>query len=65
MTGWEVAQRIKAAQPRLPVVLLTGWGQHFPEHLPAQSCVDQVLTKPIRLQDLQQVVARLTTRPDK
>ena len=64
MTGWEVAQQVKAAHPRLPVVLLTGWGHHFPEHPDAQTCVDQVLAKPIRLDELQKVVARLTMRPE-
>ena len=64
MTGWELAHQIKAARPRLPVVLLTGWGHHIPEHPDAQACVDQVLAKPIRLDELQKVVARLTTRPE-
>ena len=26
MSGWQVAQAVKAARPQVPVVLVTGWG---------------------------------------
>jgi CheY-like chemotaxis protein len=58
MTGWEVAQRIKAAHPRLPVILLTGWGEHIPESTRGYAYVDQVLGKPVRLEDLRAAIAR-------
>jgi GAF domain-containing protein/ActR/RegA family two-component response regulator len=58
MTGWEVAQRIKTAHPRLPVILLTGWGQQIPQSTPGYAYVDQVLGKPVRLEDLQDAIAR-------
>ena len=62
MTGWEVAQRIKASRPGMPVVLLTGWGQHLPEQPTGEPCVDLILAKPIRLEELQRTIARLTAR---
>jgi CheY-like chemotaxis protein len=57
MTGWEVAKGIKAARPRLPVILLTGWGQQISERTPGYSYVDQVLEKPVRLDDFQAGIA--------
>jgi PAS domain S-box-containing protein len=60
MTGWEVARQIKATHPRLPVILLTGWGQQAPPPASGQECVDRVLDKPIRLEALQEVIAALT-----
>jgi GAF domain-containing protein/CheY-like chemotaxis protein len=57
MTGWEVAQRVKAAWPRLPVILLTGWGQQISEVTPGYAYVDRVLEKPIRLDELQAAIA--------
>jgi PAS domain S-box-containing protein len=60
MTGWEVAQQVKAAQPHLPVILLTGWGQQAPPPASGQDCVDRVLGKPIRLEALQGAIAALT-----
>jgi CheY-like chemotaxis protein len=57
MTGWEVAQRVKALRPQVPVILLTGWGQQMSGV--SLEAVDQVLSKPIRLEDLQNAIAQL------
>ncbi len=62
MTGWEVAQQIKATHPTLPVILLTGWGQQATEALVGQGEVDQVLNKPIRLAELQAAIAQAMSR---
>jgi signal transduction histidine kinase/CheY-like chemotaxis protein len=60
MTGWEVAQQVKAAHPQLPAILLTGWGQQAVPPAWGRDCVDRVLGKPIRLEDLQGAIAALT-----
>jgi len=64
MTGWEVAQRIKAAAPRTPVILLTGWGQQVTGSLLGQGAVDRVLGKPILLDELQTAIAELLGGPE-
>jgi CheY-like chemotaxis protein len=61
MTGWEVAQRIKARQPDLPVILLTGWGHQIPDTAREHNAVAMVLAKPVRLVDLQDAIARVIT----
>jgi CheY-like chemotaxis protein/anti-sigma regulatory factor (Ser/Thr protein kinase) len=58
--GRAVASVIKAAAPRTPVVLLTGWGHglqgdKMPEY------VDHVLSKPPRLADLRAVLADIAS----
>jgi FixJ family two-component response regulator len=60
MSGAEVARRVKAANPGLPVVLLTGWGDTATLPEDDRQFVDRVLGKPVRLADLLQVVAELT-----
>ena len=60
MSGAEVARRVKAAHPRLPVILLTGWGDTTTLPKADRQSVDRVLGKPVRLADLLQVVAELT-----
>ena len=60
MTGWEVAQQVKATSPELPVLLLTGWGEHLSDAAPGKACVDRVLAKPIRLETLQGAIAKYT-----
>jgi signal transduction histidine kinase/CheY-like chemotaxis protein len=62
MTGWEVAERLKAADPRRPVILLTGWGQQVSAG-PARTHVDRILAKPIHLSDLQRSIAEVTAQP--
>lgn len=47
VSGWEIARRAKAKDPRTPVVLITGWGvQYEHEDLSARG-VDLVLCKPL------------------
>jgi CheY-like chemotaxis protein len=60
MSGVEVARRVKVAYPRLPVILLTGWGDTATLPKADRQSVDRVLGKPVRLADLLRVVAELT-----
>jgi signal transduction histidine kinase/CheY-like chemotaxis protein len=60
MSGLEVAQRVKAIHPRLPVVLLTGWGDTAMLAETDPPCVDRVLGKPVRLAELLRLVTELT-----
>jgi GAF domain-containing protein/anti-sigma regulatory factor (Ser/Thr protein kinase) len=59
MTGWELAGAVKARRPRLPVGVVTGWGD-VPETTPgARLPVDFVLSKPVTLEALDDAVGRL------
>jgi signal transduction histidine kinase/CheY-like chemotaxis protein len=60
VSGWEVARASRERRPGVPVVLLTGWGdQPGIEENRDRRLVDKVLGKPIRLEDLQEVIADL------
>jgi signal transduction histidine kinase/CheY-like chemotaxis protein/putative methionine-R-sulfoxide reductase with GAF domain len=60
MSGWQLARAIKAAAPSLPVVLITGFGVELsPEQCRAND-VDGVLAKPVALDTLLALAARLT-----
>jgi CheY-like chemotaxis protein len=61
MTGWELARRVKAAHRRLPVILLTGWGHQVTGAGAGREWVDRVLAKPVRLEELQEAIAGLTS----
>jgi signal transduction histidine kinase/CheY-like chemotaxis protein len=56
--GRRLAAAVKKASPSMPVILLTGWGERMvaegdiPEH------VDEVLSKPPRLRELREALAR-------
>ena len=55
MTGGDLAQQLRAHQPSLPIVLLTGYTD--PEASP--DIVDAVLHKPFKLEELQSVIRQL------
>jgi DNA-binding response OmpR family regulator len=57
--GRQVIESVRAASPRTPIILLTGWGQHVApgEERPQ---VERLLPKPTRLRELRAVLAELT-----
>lgn len=61
--GRRVAAAVKEASPATPVILLTGWGQRLVAEGDVPPHVDRVLSKPPRLRELREVLARLC-RPE-
>ena len=57
LSGWQVAQAVKATRPNVPVVLVTGWAVEAEGDELQGRGVDRVLTKPFRFEDVQKVVA--------
>jgi len=56
--GRKVASAVKAAVPTMPVVMLTGWGQRLTVEGSVPPYVDHVLSKPPKLRELREVLAR-------
>jgi CheY-like chemotaxis protein len=56
MSGWEVAQNIKARSPSTPIALITGWGMQLSEDETRSRGVDFVVSKPFRLEELRDVI---------
>jgi CheY-like chemotaxis protein/anti-sigma regulatory factor (Ser/Thr protein kinase) len=62
MTGWELADAVKASRPTLPVGVVTGWAD-VPEAAPAtQAAIDFVLSKPVTFEALTDALGRLGER---
>jgi CheY-like chemotaxis protein len=57
--GRKVATAIKGISPSTPVVLLTGWGHRLMSEDGVPENVDRVLSKPPRLAELRDALARL------
>lgn len=65
VTGWDVARAAKLHQPRLPVLVISGWGAQYGEGRLGDTGVDAMLAKPFHLQQLRENVERLAkTRED-
>ena len=57
MTGWDVAERVRAGDPHVPVVFITGWGLQAEDRERCRKLgVIKVLFKPVRPADLHTAV---------
>jgi signal transduction histidine kinase/ActR/RegA family two-component response regulator len=56
MSGWEVAEKVKATSSGTPVVLITGWGTQLSEEENRSRGVDFVVSKPFKLEELRSVI---------
>ena len=62
VNGYDVARAIKAEGPGIPVILLTGMGTDLNEAELASVPVDAVANKPMRMQELNNLLLRLARR---
>jgi CheY-like chemotaxis protein len=58
MSGWEVAARLRASRPHLPLVLITGWGDRLDPAEIDRSGVSEVIAKPFQAEQILRVVAQ-------
>jgi signal transduction histidine kinase len=58
--GRQVIASVRAASPRTPIILLTGWGQQMNGEREQPPQVDRLLAKPPRLRELRAALAELT-----
>jgi signal transduction histidine kinase/ActR/RegA family two-component response regulator len=59
MDGHRVARAIKAESPETPVIMLTGWGTMMQAEGESAPEVDAVLSKPPRIQELNDLLQRI------
>jgi signal transduction histidine kinase/HAMP domain-containing protein len=57
MNGWDLLGQIKQRDPRVPTVLITGWGRQFSDEEANQRGVDFVIEKPFDQDDLREILA--------
>jgi signal transduction histidine kinase/ActR/RegA family two-component response regulator len=60
--GRKVAAAVKAAAPKTPVILLTGWGQSLLADGDTPPYVDRLLSKPPKMADLREALASFASR---
>jgi CheY-like chemotaxis protein len=62
LDGHHVARAIKAESPRTPVIMLTGWGMMMKTDWQTGPEVDAVIGKPLRMQELSNLLFQITER---
>jgi signal transduction histidine kinase/ActR/RegA family two-component response regulator len=59
MSGWDLAARVRARRPGLPLVLITGWGDRLDPAELERSGIREVIAKPFRTEQVLRVVTDL------
>ncbi len=59
MSGFDVATMVKKKDPKVKVVLITGWGAEYEEKDLKDKGIDGLLSKPFKSKDLQDTIKRL------
>ncbi len=59
ISGWEVAKRAKEKNPKMPVVMITGWGAQYEDIDLASRGVDIMLAKPLSWDKLLSSIEKL------
>jgi PAS domain S-box-containing protein len=62
MTGWELSDRARAAQPSLAVVLVSGWGASINEAEVKERGIHAIVSKPFRQADVRRALASVLPR---
>jgi DNA-binding response OmpR family regulator len=62
LNGLQLARVCKTLRPSVPVVMLTGWGVLLTEDELAEHGVDEVLSKPVRMDQILGTVASVRGR---
>jgi len=63
VNGWEVARAARDMEPRLPVIVISGWGAQIDKRQLSECGVDALLAKPFRLEQIRDSVARVALWP--
>jgi CheY-like chemotaxis protein len=64
MSGWELAREIRQVNKKIPIAVITGWGEAVGSHEQKEAGVDWIVAKPFtadRIAELVRDINRLTT----
>jgi len=63
ITGVAIVSIVKERYPKVPVIAITGWGEH-PEALATEANADIVLEKPFELDEFHRIIRELLSRKE-
>jgi signal transduction histidine kinase/ActR/RegA family two-component response regulator/HAMP domain-containing protein len=62
MTGWELTRLLRAIDPEVTIVFVTGWGQDVDSRAATETGADLVLAKPFEMADVARAISLASTR---
>jgi CheY-like chemotaxis protein len=64
MSGWELAHAIRQRNERIPIAVITGWGEAVGSNEQKEARVDWVITKPFRAERISELAEEICQRRD-
>jgi signal transduction histidine kinase/ActR/RegA family two-component response regulator len=62
MSGWELANAIRERNEKIPIAVITGWGEAVGSDEQREAQVDWVVTKPFRAERISELVREISAR---
>ena len=62
MNGWELSRAVRQRDSKIPVAVITGWGEAFSSHDRAAAHVDWVVAKPFERQQIAEMTHEIARR---
>ncbi len=59
LSGWDVADKVKAFDPSIPVILFTGWGVKSDQTEVHRQNVDRIISKPFKMEQILNLISEL------
>ncbi|MBS3907665.1 MAG: GAF domain-containing protein [Syntrophaceae bacterium] len=56
LSGWEVGKTLKELNPKIPVVMITGWGMELNREKMSQNGIDLIISKPFNFDQVTQLI---------
>jgi len=60
ISGWEVGKTMKALDPTVPVIMITGWGMELDRAKMVENGVDLIISKPFNFDQVTQIIYEAT-----
>lgn len=57
LSGWEVGKAIKGINPKVPIVMITGWGVELDREKLSESGIDLIVSKPFNFDQVIHLVS--------
>jgi CheY-like chemotaxis protein len=57
ISGWEVGKTIKGLNPKVPIVMITGWGMELNKEKMRENGIDLIVSKPFQFDQVVELVS--------
>lgn len=56
ISGWEVGKALKGLNPKIPVIMITGWGMELSREKMTENGIDLIISKPFNFDQVSQLI---------